>query len=254
MLGNFEARGKCGLTDITSLIERLVASGADPVVAACVVAEAVIAGKDAAPFRDDLPDTRSKAALRQKRYRERNASVTKRNETITPVTRDDNVTKRNENVTERNENVTPLRPANSDISYLLTSSKNLSEEKKESKKERAPKKRNAPLPENWTPSLRALQVAEDNGVSAQIVEQIFRDYLKSSGKLYADYDAAFCNFLRNQRRFNGNANHAKADNPKSGSLIAALDRALERSIAEDANFAASTDSVLSLPGRSVQRS
>jgi hypothetical protein len=235
------------LTDITSLIERLVAAGADPIVAACVVAEAVVAGKNAAPYRDDLPDTRTKAAIRQKRYRDRNASVTKRNENVTTVTRNENVTKRNETITERNENVTPLRSAHSDISYLPTSSNNLSE-KKESKKERVPRKRNAPLPSDWTPSLRALQVAEENGVSAQIVEQIFRDYLKSSGKLYADYDAAFCNFLRNQRRFNGSGN-AKTDSPKGGSLINAIDRKLAALEAEaSADFALSESPLLRISG------
>lgn len=224
------------MSDIGALVDELIALGVPPGAAASVVARAIMVGKDAAPFRDDLPDTRSKAALRQKRYRERNA----------------NVTKRNESVTKRNESVTPLRSDETDISYLLTStSKNLSE-KKERKKERVPKKRNAPLPENWTPSQRAFVVAEESGVNAQIVEQIFRDYLKSSGKLYADYDAAFYNFLRNQRRFNGNGNHAKAENPRSGSLIAAIDRELAKvQFEENAAVAAPEDTVLSFPRRSV---
>lgn len=238
------------MTDITSLIERLIAAGADPVVAACVVAEAVVAGKDAAPFRDDLPDARSKAALRQKRYRERNAGVTKRNGNVTEltgvtrdVTRDGNVTKRNETITERNENVTPLRPANNDISYLPTSSLNLTE-KKERKKDAVHRKRNAPLRDDWAPSMRAFQIAEENGVNVQIVEQIFRDYLKSSGKLYADYDAAFYNFLRNQRRFSGNS-HAKPQSTKSGSILDAIDRELAKTkLAEDADLAAPAGSVL----------
>jgi uncharacterized protein YdaU (DUF1376 family) len=41
---------------------------------------------------------------------------------------------------------------------------------------------------------------------------------------------------------------------QGGSLIAALDRALQQSVAEDADLAAAAYPVLSLPGRSVQRS
>ncbi len=210
------------MSDITALVDELIAAGVAPGLAASVVARAIVIGKDAAAYRDDLPDTRSKAAIRQQRYRERNANVTKRNENVTPVTRDDNVTKRNETITERNENVTPLRSDNSAIS--LSSSSTDIQEKEGRKKERIPRKRNAPLPDDWTPSLRAFQLAEQCGQNVQIVEQIFRDYLKSSGKLYADYDAAFNNFIRNQQRFNGK--HGTVPS-KSGSLIDAIDRELD---------------------------
>lgn len=201
---------------------------------------------------------KSAGAARQQRYRERHKasqsvtpeqkpSVTERNESVTR----DADEKASQTVTNRNGSVTSLRPdQNAHISYLPTKEDSLSE-KKESKKERAPKKRNAPLPADWVPALHAYEVAEENGVNVQVVEQIFRDYLKSSGKLYADYDAAFYNFLRNQRRFNNGNGHAKAENPRSGSLIAVLDRALEQSIAEDAALAAPADIVLSLPRRSV---
>jgi Zn-finger nucleic acid-binding protein len=155
---------------------------------------------------------KSAGAARQQRYRERNkashrdatpepSSVTKRNESVTR----DAEPEASQTVTNRNESVTPLRSDETRISYFPSSSENLSV-KEESKKERVSKKRNAPLPADWSPSGRSHQVAEEHGVSVQIVEQIFRDYLKSSGKLYADYDAAFNNFLRNQRNFNGNAN------------------------------------------------
>jgi hypothetical protein len=209
------------LSDIGALVEELIAAGTPPALAASVVARAVLAGKDAAPYRDDLPDVRSKAAIRQQRYRERNANVTKRNENVTQRNVTQNVTKRNESVTERNENVTPLRPDNSCI-YLSSSSSNL-EDKKERKKERVPRKRNAPLSDDWSPSLKAYQLAEQCGQNVQIVEQIFRDYLKSSGRLYADYDAAFNNFIRNQQRFNGNVKNGKV-----GTFDAAYERVLEK--------------------------
>ncbi len=226
------------------IVLALIMGGMDAVESAALLARAVVE-------MSVTTETKSTSALRQKRYRERNAGVTKRNESVTERNAHESVTNVTESVTNRNESVTTLRPANNDISYLLTSSSNL-EEKKESKKERVPKKRNAPLRDDWTPSLRALQVAEEHGVSAQVVEQIFRDYLKSSGKLYADYDAAFCNFLRNQRRFNGNTSHAKTESKRAGSLIDAIDRELAKvQREEDAAAATSADTVFSLPRRSV---
>jgi hypothetical protein len=93
------------------------------------------------------------------------------------------------------------------LTSLLPSEEILpNQEKKEiSKKERRAreKKRLGPLPENWQPPDIAFPLAADSGTTVPIVEAIFRDYLKSSGKLYADHDAAFCNFVRNQRKFNG---------------------------------------------------
>jgi hypothetical protein len=203
---------------------------------------------------------KSAGAARQQRYRERHKasqrnacdkheSVTKRNESVTR----DAEPKASQTVTNRNESVTPLRSDETRISYFPSSSENLSM-KEESKKERVSKKRNGPLPENWCPSVRSYQVAEEHGVNVQIVEQIFRDYLKSSGKLYADYDAAFNNFLRNQRNFNGNAN-AKPKAKSSGSLLDAIDRELEKaSFEENSSAALSTGSVLSLSYGSVRRS
>jgi hypothetical protein len=196
-----------------AIVTKLIAGGMDPVEAASLLAHAVIEMTVPAGGK-------SSAAIRQQRYRERNKSVTKRNESVT----EHNGVERNETVTNRNETVTPLRPGNSPISYLLPSSSNSLSEKKESKKERQPRKRNAPLPDDWAPSLRAFQLAEQCGQNVQIVEGIFRDYLKSSGKLYADYDAAFNNFIRNQQRFNGKNGTATS---KSGSLVESINRELE---------------------------
>jgi len=74
--------------------------------------------------------------------------------------------------------------------------------KEESKKEpRAKKTKLVPLPENWLPPASAYPLATEHGTTVPHVEAIFRDYLKSSGRLYANHDAAFCNFIRNQRKF-----------------------------------------------------
>lgn len=216
------------MADIGALIERLVASGADPVVAACVVAEAFVCGKDAAPFRDD---ERSKAAVRQQRFRDRHKAL--RNVTsVTDVTHNEP----SRTVTNHNETVTSLRADETRISYLPSKDVNLSEKKEVSKKDSVTRKRNAPLRDDWTPSVRSFEVAEQFGQNVQIVEGIFRDYLKSSGKLYADYDAAFHNFIRNQKTFNrGGANGVRQPENR-GSIVNAADRAianLEREIAAD---------------------
>lgn len=230
------------MSDITSLIERLVSAGCDPVVAGAVVAEAIMAGKDAAPYRDDLPDARSKGAIRQHRYRNRrNKNVTRDVTERNALRVTENVTERNESVTERNENVTPLRSANNDISLSSTTSKD-NQEKEERKKERKPRKRNAPLPHDWSPSMHSRQLAELHDQNVQLVEQIFRDYLKSSGKLYADYDAAFNNFIRNQHRFNGGAKNGTASLRPGQSLTESIRRELaelERSESSDLEMPAS---------------
>jgi hypothetical protein len=217
------------------IISALVAGGMDPIEAASLVARAAI--EMTAPTSG-----KTAGALRQQRYRERHKAsqsvttepvktVTERNETVTRYAEPEP----SQSVTNRNESVTPLRSEETPISYLRTSSsKNLSE-KKESKKERVQRKRNAPLPDGWQPSLRSFQIAEQCGQNVQIVEQIFRDYLKSSGKLYADHDAAFHNFIRNQQRFNGNARHGTS---QATSLTASIRRELaELEQSEGSDFA-----------------
>jgi hypothetical protein len=118
-------------------------------------------------------------------------------------------------------------------SSLLTEETLKKERKKESSGIRA-RARLVPLPDDWKPSEHAFEVAEKHGSSVSDTEPIFRDYLKSSGKRYADYDAAFYNFLRNQRKFNGNG---PSKTPSGGSLIASIDRELSELRGEkSANF------------------
>lgn len=91
------------------------------------------------------------------------------------------------------------------------------QEQKESKKESArstgippefhrTKTRKGPLPEGWKPNQRAFNLAVSLGLSVQNIEPQFRDYLASSGKQYLDYDAGFCNFIRNVPKFSGKSN------------------------------------------------
>jgi len=221
------------------LIAALTAGGMNPAEAAGLVARAAVEMTGALTKK-------SSGAARQQRYRERH----KASPNVTP-TEAPNITERNESVTrdaghEASQSVTNRNEASQsdgaeNSPLILSSSSSLEEglsRRKESKKERAPKKRNAPLPGNWTPPVHAYHVAEENGVNVQIVEQIFRDYLKSSGKLYADYDAAFYNFLRNQRRFSGSSTYGTPQAKSGGSLTASLRRELaELEQSEGADFA-----------------
>lgn len=89
--------------------------------------------------------------------------------------------------------------------------------KEESKKERArstgipvefhrTKRKRGPLPADWQPPQRAFNLAVSLGLRVENIEPQFRDYLASSGKTYLDYDAGFCNFIRNVPKFSGKSN------------------------------------------------
>lgn len=188
------------------LIAALVAGGMDAAEAAGLVARAAVE-------MTIVVNRKSAGAIRQQRYRDRNKvsqSVTREDKKSSP-----NVTNRNEGVTqqptsEASQSVTKCNePSQRDVSekppitYLLPIQETGLSEKKESKKERAPKKRLGPLPENWTVPKRSIQLAADLGLAIEPIEARFRDYLASSGKQYADYDAGFCNFVRNTPNFNG---------------------------------------------------
>lgn len=230
------------MTVLSDYVARMVAAGVDQEEAFQMVAEIFAAGAAGA-------SARSSNAKRQQRFRDKKRAaetVTKRYESVTKryATEDD------QTVTKRYEVTDSNACDSSHISYLPSSIEII--EKKESKKERKSPRRNAPLPDDWHPSLRSLQIAEEHGVNAQVVEQIFRDYLKSSGKLYADYDAAFNNFIRNQHRFNGNS-YGKAQSRSGGSLMDAIDRQLAAaSLAEKPDPALPADSVLRIPDRSIR--
>jgi len=75
------------------------------------------------------------------------------------------------------------------------------------KKGKSRKAKTIPMPEGWCPPPRATPLANSLKVDIQETEARFRDYLASTGKQYADYDAAFCNFIRNAPKFNGLGKH-----------------------------------------------
>ena len=99
-----------------------------------------------------------------------------------------------------------------------------------------PSARKMPIPADWKPPERAYDLAREYGQSVAKVEGIFRDYCAANGVKYIDHDAAFCNFIRNQSKFErGRGNGVQANGATGrGSIIAAFDREIaerERTIA-----------------------
>ncbi len=114
------------------------------------------------------------------------------------------------------------------------------------------KNRAGPIPDGWMPSVKHYLLAEQFGQNVQTVEGIFRDYLASSGKLYANYDAAFNNFIRNQSNFNRGSSNGTAKSKSGGSLIETLNRAIERSEQEDRHAQVLEIPFLSVPTGSIR--
>lgn len=76
--------------------------------------------------------------------------------------------------------------------------------KKDNKRKNTHKARVGPLPSDWKIPARSYEIAKAMGVDADELALGFRDYLASTGKQYADHDAAFCNWVRNSQRFGRN--------------------------------------------------
>jgi uncharacterized protein YdaU (DUF1376 family) len=121
-----------------------------------------------------------------------------------------------------------------------------------------PRRKRAPgrtLPPDWKPNEAAYEVAEKHGQSVAEIEEIFRDYLKQSGTLYNDYDAAFRGFIRRQASFNrGGSNGVRQAGQRKGSIIRAadelgaeLDRRIAAREAIERDHALGPSSVLGLP-------
>jgi hypothetical protein len=69
------------------------------------------------------------------------------------------------------------------------------------------KAKTIPLPADWRPNASAIALANSLNVDLADAEARFLDYLKSSGKEYADYDAGFRTHIRNTPKFNGLGKH-----------------------------------------------
>jgi uncharacterized protein YdaU (DUF1376 family) len=124
----------------------------------------------------------------------------------------ENTSKRSRNATENVSKRWARTKENKDLadtavilshshSHSHSQSKNIDIEGSKRKSRKA--KTSIPLPEGWCPPPRATTLANSLKVDLQEIEARFRDYLASNGKQYVDYDAAFCNFIRNAPKFNG---------------------------------------------------
>ncbi|MEY9885561.1 hypothetical protein [Bradyrhizobium sp. USDA 329] len=85
------------------------------------------------------------------------------------------------------------------------------------------RKGKGPIPEGWRPNDQHAHLASSLGLDLKDVEQRFRDYCASKSVFYADHDAAFRNFLKNQPNFQRGSTYGK-DNRRGGSIIDACDR------------------------------
>ena len=95
---------------------------------------------------------------------------------------------------------TPETETKTETETYLDTALRADHKKKSGKSRRA---KTIPLPEGWCAPSRATPIADSLKVDLQETEGRFRDYLASTGKQYVDYDAAFCNFVRNQPKYNG---------------------------------------------------
>lgn len=202
------------MSAVAELIDVLIARGVSPADAAALVARAG-AEMSAAGL--------SKGAIRTRRWRENRASQIVTSDA--PVTPSEPPDKTSRNVTERH------KASPRDNALLLTSSSSQEITKEESKKVRGPKRvRPSLIPADWKVPDRARTIALELHLNLDQIEARFRDYLASTGKLYVDYDAGFCNFVRNTPKFNGAQNGQ--DDRKS--VLAASDRIIERQGGMDA--------------------
>jgi Ni/Co efflux regulator RcnB len=199
------------------LIATLMQCGMDPADAAALVARAAAEMNTSAP---------SSGALRTRRWREN-----KRHQASPNVTSDAHAEasqKPSQTVTERH------KPSQCDAQQkppLILTTTDI-EDKKETKRDRQPRKRHA-LPSDWRPPQRAIELAHELGLSIPPIEARFRDYLAATGRTYADYDAGFCNFVRNTPKFEGPQTRKNGTSHGKRSLSDAADERIARAEEQD---------------------
>lgn len=169
-------------------------------VKAEVIAAAVEAGEQ--EIRDHKREQGRERQRRFRNARKRDSNATERDVTLSRVT--------SLHTNETIETIEDFK-ASADAddkdapSYLLTSTED-SLRKKERKSARARVAKGGPIPDGWKPTAQHFAVAAKFHVDLGDCEERFRDYCASSGKQYADHDAAFRNFIKNQPNFNGKGN------------------------------------------------
>jgi hypothetical protein len=191
---------RCGvrLSATGDLIAALIAGGMDAAEAAGLVARAGVEMTGALTKK-------SSNAARQQRYRDRNASVTKRNENVTET----EATERNETVTNRNETVTRNVPSLS------------KEDKKENNKR---ERRASQLPEGWKPDdTRWCEAIAKLGSLERAERELrkFTNHALAKGRVAKNWSAAWDNWVDRALEWgNGNGNSDHRTNPAAGRATA----------------------------------
>lgn len=98
------------------------------------------------------------------------------------------------------------------------------------------------MPDGWSPNDHHRKLAEELRVSLTGVETTFREKTRSRGIRYVDWDAGFCTWLRNERKYadaEGRETHADSEaasrpglTPEQVQSAIAADRAKQRALVE----------------------
>ena len=214
------------------LVAALVAGGMDPIEASTLLARAAVE-MTAVVIR------KSPGAKRQEAWRERN--------------------KTSQNVSPRHDD-----EASQSVSNRLETSQrdDASLSKKERKKEESKKERAvtraSQIPEGWLPDEHVWKATVDLIGLERCNREFakFKNHAADKGRVSKNWNSAWRNWVDKSIEYRGQNGNGKAqDNPRAGSLIGALDRAIAKAEFEE-NFSLEVpaDNLLSLPGRSIQRS
>lgn len=158
------------MTDIGDYVQRLIDAGCDPKIAAVVVSEVYIAGRNSADICGQSADI---SAQRRREY-DRNRKRELRSKVENPR----------------------ISAESADRLSLIEVSK-----KEREVKER--KSRKTQIPPDWTPSISHMQLAAELNVPLADAETVFREDCAANGRLYADHNAAFSGYIRRYHKFNG---------------------------------------------------
>lgn len=187
------------MTDIASIVTRLIAAGAPADVAAVAVAEAFACGAASAASGGNPVD---KAAERRREY--------------------DRNRKRDERERLRMSGGNPVDSGGSPKTALTLSSSHKESIEKKEKKVRA---RKISCPPDWEPNANHFAKADELRIPRSAVlskAEDMRLWAQSTGAVKVDWDATFHGFLRRD------AEKLRGKNEATGNVVDAADRLLER--------------------------
>jgi len=229
------------VTEISDFITQLIQAGADPITAAKVVSEVFAFGVLSAPQRDvtrDARDDRKRefARIRQRRRRDR-------------VTRDE----RDEHVKSNNNNSLSDDYVTRDvISSLSKEERDIAKVSKRESRAQQLSRDWRPDDDSWMQSIAILGTKD----RCEYELKKFHDHALEKGRTAKNWNAAWRNWAKRAVEYGGKNGHAglkNADNPRSGSLIGAIDRRLAE-IEGEPDSTLPEDYLLGLSVGPVQRS